>query len=85
MLPRRIPNTFVMSHEDGAGRRARKLPGQRHFGPCGNKCMIFRRKAGASINETAVSRGQSLVRRGGWGADERGWARMGEDGRGPLL
>lgn len=37
--------------------------------------MIFRRKAGASINETAMSRDNRWVRGGGWGADERGWAR----------
>lgn len=46
--------------------------------PCGNKCMIFRRKAGASINETAMPRNNH------WFVEEHG-ERMSEDGRGPLL
>lgn len=32
--------------------------GQRRSDPCGNKCEIFRRETGVSINETATSRGQ---------------------------
>jgi len=70
---RRIPNTFVMSHEYGLGDTPVNSRAET-IGSRGNKCMIFRRKAGASINETAVSR-DSRSSRGGWGMD----------GRGPLL
>lgn len=63
-----------MSHGCRAGRRARKLPGK-DIRSLRKQMYDIPAKSGSFDQRNCYVSGQSLVRREGWGADERGWAK----------